>query len=83
MATSFDSSRTENTSPYSWSIDDVVAFIGGVPGCAKHAEAFRSQEIDGEALLLLDVDQLVARLGMKLGPAAKVWARLSKLTGHS
>jgi hypothetical protein len=35
---------------------DVYEFIKALPGCASYADEFRSQEIDGQALMLLKED---------------------------
>lgn len=43
------------------------------------AEAFRSQEIDGQALLLLTEDHLISAMNLKLGPALKLCARINSL----
>lgn len=67
-----------------WSADDVVAFVRGTPGCGAYAEAFHINEIDGEALLLLAEDQFIQPpIGMKIGPALKLAARLETLRNVS
>ncbi|VDP89837.1 unnamed protein product [Echinostoma caproni] len=67
-----------------WSADDVVAFVRGTPGCGAYAEAFHTNEIDGEALLLLAEDQFIQPpIGMKIGPALKLAARLETLRNIS
>lgn len=43
------------------------------------AEEFRSQEIDGQALLLLTEDHLVSTMNLKLGPALKLCAQIQSL----
>lgn len=56
------------------------AVFGGVPaGCQEIAEEFRAQEIDGQALLLLKEDHLMSAMNIKLGPALKIYARISML----
>uniref|UniRef100_A0A5K4F1B8 SAM domain-containing protein n=1 Tax=Schistosoma mansoni TaxID=6183 RepID=A0A5K4F1B8_SCHMA len=65
---------------YKWTPDDVVAFVRGTPGCGAYASAFLNNEIDGEALLLLAEDQFIQPpIGMKIGPALKLVARLESL----
>lgn len=49
------------------------------PGCQEIAEEFRAQEIDGQALLLLKEDHLMSAMNIKLGPALKIYARISML----
>lgn len=48
-------------------------------GCLEIAEGFRSQEIDGQALLLLKEDHLVGAMNIKLGPALKIAAQIGML----
>uniref|UniRef100_A0A3P9HJB2 SAM domain-containing protein n=1 Tax=Oryzias latipes TaxID=8090 RepID=A0A3P9HJB2_ORYLA len=53
-------------------------------GAQKHvwvdvAEAFRLQEIDGQALLLLTEDHLMSSMNIKLGPALKICAHINAL----
>ncbi|TGZ59390.1 hypothetical protein CRM22_009114 [Opisthorchis felineus] len=63
-----------------WTPEDVVAFVQGTPGCAAYASAFLTNEIDGEALLLLAKDQFIhPPIGMKIGPALKLAARLESI----
>lgn len=54
-------------------------FIQSLAGCAAYAHEFRSQEIDGQALLLLKEDHLMSAMNMKLGPALKICARINHL----
>ncbi|XP_034447392.1 polyhomeotic-like protein 2 [Hippoglossus hippoglossus] len=65
--------------PGQWNIEDVYEFISSRPGCLEIAEEFRSQEIDGQALLLLKEDHLMATMNIKLGPALKIFAEISML----
>lgn len=48
-------------------------------GCSDVAEAFRLQEIDGQALLLLTEDHLMTSMNIKLGPALKICAHINSL----
>ncbi|XP_030623593.1 polyhomeotic-like protein 2 [Chanos chanos] len=65
--------------PVKWNVEDVYEFICSLPGCQEIAEEFRSQEIDGQALLLLKEDHLMSTMNIKLGPALKIFARISML----
>ncbi|XP_018557052.1 polyhomeotic-like protein 2 [Lates calcarifer] len=65
--------------PGRWNIEDVYEFISSLPGCLEIAEEFRSQEIDGQALLLLKEDHLMGTMNIKLGPALKIFAQISML----
>jgi hypothetical protein len=51
------------------------------PSLALHVDAFRDNEIDGKALLLLTSDMLMKYLGLKLGPALKICNIIDKLKG--
>lgn len=49
------------------------------PGCEELAAHFLSQEIDGQALLLLREDHLISTMNIKLGPALKICASINTL----
>ncbi|XP_077088335.1 polyhomeotic-like protein 3 isoform X6 [Siphateles boraxobius] len=65
--------------PSQWSVEQVCSFISSLPGCHDIAAEFRSQEIDGQALLLLTEDHLMSAMNMKLGPALKICAQINAL----
>ncbi|XP_040279871.1 polyhomeotic-like protein 2 isoform X2 [Bufo bufo] len=65
--------------PAKWNVEDVYEFIRSLPGCQEISEEFRAQEIDGQALLLLKEDHLMSTMNIKLGPALKLYARISML----
>ncbi|XP_072329875.1 polyhomeotic-like protein 3 isoform X2 [Scyliorhinus torazame] len=65
--------------PTMWTVDHVWEFIHSLPGCKDIADEFRSQEIDGQALLLLKEDHLMSAMNIKLGPALKICARINML----
>ncbi|XP_034029034.1 polyhomeotic-like protein 2 [Thalassophryne amazonica] len=67
------------TDPSRWNVEDVFEFICSLPGCLEIAEEFRSQEIDGQALMLLKEDHLMGTMNIKLGPALKLFAQISML----
>ncbi|XP_051500790.1 lethal(3)malignant brain tumor-like protein 3 isoform X2 [Myxocyprinus asiaticus] len=56
-----------------WSVDEVIEFIQGLPGCMEQVRTFREEQIDGEAFLLLTQVDLVKILSIKLGPALKIY----------
>jgi polyhomeotic-like protein 1 len=62
-----------------WSVAEVCDFIKNLPGCSDYAEDFAIQEIDGQALLLLKENHLVNAMGMKLGPALKIVAKVDSM----
>nr|XP_015192619.1 PREDICTED: polyhomeotic-like protein 2 isoform X4 [Lepisosteus oculatus] len=65
--------------PTKWNVEDVYEFIRSLPGCQEIADEFRSQEIDGQAMLLLKEDHLMSAMNIKLGPALKIYARINML----
>ncbi|KAG5850396.1 hypothetical protein ANANG_G00081950 [Anguilla anguilla] len=78
-ADSGGSPPTSPSSPVLWTVDQVCAFVYTLPGCQDIAEEFRSQEIDGQALLLLTEDHLMSTMNIRLGPALKICARINSL----
>uniref|UniRef100_A0A3Q0RWD9 Polyhomeotic homolog 1 n=1 Tax=Amphilophus citrinellus TaxID=61819 RepID=A0A3Q0RWD9_AMPCI len=68
-----------SSTPSQWSVEEVFRFISSLQGCEELAAQFRSQEIDGQALLLLREDHLIATMNIKLGPALKICASINSL----
>ncbi|XP_033960652.1 polyhomeotic-like protein 3 isoform X2 [Pseudochaenichthys georgianus] len=62
-----------------WNVQQVFSFINSLPGGQDVAEEFRSQEIDGQALLLLTEEHLLSTMNLKLGPALKLCAHINSL----
>lgn len=62
-----------------WTVSDVCEFIKNIPGCSDYAEEFAAQEIDGQALLLLNDNHLVTTMGVRLGPALKIVAKVQSM----
>ncbi|XP_072304361.1 polyhomeotic-like protein 1 [Eucyclogobius newberryi] len=67
------------SSPGQWSVQEVSQFISSLQGCEDLAPQFLSQEIDGQALLLLKEEHLMSTMSMKLGPALKICAHINNL----
>jgi len=65
--------------PVKWNVAEVVDFVRSLQGCCEYADDFAVQEIDGQALMLLKEDHLMSAIGMKLGPALKLCARIEAL----
>ncbi|KAM9534665.1 polyhomeotic-like protein 2 isoform 13-T15 [Salvelinus alpinus] len=65
--------------PTKWNVEEVYEFIHSLPGCQEIADEFRSQEIDGQAMLLLKEDHLMSAMNIKLGPALKIYAHINML----
>lgn len=66
-------------SPAQWSVEEVSQFISSLQGCEELASQFLSQEIDGQALLLLREEHLMSTMNIKLGPALKICAHINTL----
>ncbi|KAM8766420.1 polyhomeotic-like protein 1 isoform 2-T3 [Acanthopagrus schlegelii] len=66
-------------SPGQWSVEEVSQFISSLQGCEEIASQFLSQEIDGQALLLLKEEHLMSTMNIKLGPALKICAHINNL----
>lgn len=65
--------------PAHWSVEEVCQFISSLQGCEDLAAQFLSQEIDGQALLLLKEEHLMSTMNIKLGPALKICASINGL----
>ncbi|XP_042164609.1 bromodomain-containing protein 4B isoform X2 [Oncorhynchus tshawytscha] len=79
MTPSNSTVTSSDSLPAQWSVEQVWDFIHTLPGCVEVAEAFRIQEIDGQALLLLTEDHLMTSMNIKLGPALKICAHINTL----
>nr|XP_029476394.1 polyhomeotic-like protein 1 [Oncorhynchus nerka] len=66
-------------SPTHWGVEEVCSFISSLQGCEELAAQFLSQEIDGQALLLLREEHLISTMNIKLGPALKICAFINSL----
>ncbi|XP_020786981.1 sterile alpha motif domain-containing protein 1 [Boleophthalmus pectinirostris] len=62
----------ESLSPMDWSVSDVVSYFSAA-GFPEQAAAFRTQEIDGKSLLLMQRSDVLTGLSIKLGPALKIY----------
>ncbi|XP_036394027.1 polyhomeotic-like protein 1 [Megalops cyprinoides] len=74
-----DSGHFLSGSPSHWSVEEVCQFISSLQGCEDLASQFLSQEIDGQALLLLREEHLMSTMNIKLGPALKICASINNL----
>ena len=61
-----------------WNCSDVVCFLRETD-CAKYADIFEEQDIDGKALILLTEDTLTRLLKIKIGPAIKIHRHVQNL----
>ncbi|KAH8871479.1 Atherin [Schistosoma japonicum] len=60
-----------------WSVDHVQHWLLE-EGFPREAEAFYQQEIDGTCLLLMKRMDVLTELGIKLGPAVKIYERIKR-----
>eukprot|EP00092_Neocalanus_flemingeri_P011857 GFUD01012787.1.p1 GENE.GFUD01012787.1~~GFUD01012787.1.p1 ORF type:complete len:643 (-),score=122.96 GFUD01012787.1:406-2157(-) len=65
--------------PLKWTVSQVCDFIKNLPGCSDYVEDFAVQEIDGQALMLLQADHLMTAMSIKLGPALKICEQVKQL----
>lgn len=61
-----------------WSVADVATYISAA-GFPEQAVAFRTQEIDGKSLLLMQRSDVLTGLSIRLGPALKIYERHVKV----
>ncbi|XP_061737403.1 sterile alpha motif domain-containing protein 1 [Nerophis ophidion] len=59
-------------SPVNWTVPDVVSYFTSA-GFPEQATAFGTQEIDGKSLLLMQRNDVLIGLSIKLGPALKIY----------
>ncbi|XP_028897394.2 lethal(3)malignant brain tumor-like protein 3 isoform X2 [Zeugodacus cucurbitae] len=74
----FDMQRIKRN-PLLWSTKDTCAFVQCVLRNADITEMFLREDIDGSALLLLQQSDLTETLGLKLGPAVKLFSCILQL----
>ncbi|XP_078134260.1 sterile alpha motif domain-containing protein 1 [Sander vitreus] len=72
--------KSEGTSgsPVDWTVSDVVSYFTAA-GFPEQAAAFRTQEIDGKSLLLMQRNDVLTGLSIRLGPALKIYERHVKV----
>ncbi|CAG2228769.1 unnamed protein product [Mytilus edulis] len=64
--------------PADWNVQTVCEFIKSIPNCAPYVEKFRSEQVNGAALLALDKKDLKEFFEMPLGLAVNVCLHLKK-----
>ncbi|KAM7362451.1 lethal (3) malignant brain tumor isoform 2-T4 [Cochliomyia hominivorax] len=65
--------------PLQWSTTEVSVFVDIYLKCRKTATKFSNEDIDGQAFLLLQQQDLTEKLGLKLGPAVKLYTCILQL----
>ncbi|XP_029107988.1 atherin isoform X2 [Scleropages formosus] len=68
--------------PVEWTVSDVVSYFVAA-GFPEQAAAFRTQEIDGKSLLLMQRNDVLTGLSIRLGPALKIYERHVKVLQRS
>ncbi|KAJ3601415.1 hypothetical protein NHX12_032383 [Muraenolepis orangiensis] len=61
-----------------WSVSDVAGYFSAA-GFPEQSMAFRTQEIDGKSLLLMQRSDVLTGLSIRLGPALKIYERHIKV----
>ncbi|KAG7265115.1 hypothetical protein CRUP_020072 [Coryphaenoides rupestris] len=61
-------------SPLDWTVSDVANYFAAV-GFPEQAVAFKAQEVDGKSLLLMQRNDVLTGLSIRLGPALKIYER--------
>ncbi|XP_059191746.1 sterile alpha motif domain-containing protein 1 isoform X2 [Centropristis striata] len=74
----FMKSEGASGSPVDWTVSDVVSYFTAA-GFPEQATAFRTQEIDGKSLLLMQRNDVLTGLSIRLGPALKIYERHVKV----
>ncbi|XP_065367157.1 uncharacterized protein l(3)mbt [Calliphora vicina] len=74
----FDADKIKRN-PLKWSATEVSVFVDLYLKCRKTATLFSHEDIDGEAFLLLQQTDLTEKLGLKLGPAVKLFTCILQL----
>lgn len=65
-------------SPLEWDCNDVLEFLKR-SNCSQHCELFMKHKIDGKKLLQLSQNEIIQLLGMKVGPAIKVFDLIQQI----
>ncbi|XP_043091295.1 sterile alpha motif domain containing 1a [Puntigrus tetrazona] len=68
--------------PLLWSVADVASYFTSA-GFPEQALAFRTQEIDGKSLLLMQRSDVLTGLSIRLGPALKIYENHVKVLQRS
>ena len=65
-------------SPLEWDCNDVIEFLKR-SNCSQHCELFLKHKIDGKKLMKLTQNDIIQLLGMKVGPAIKVFDMIQQI----
>uniref|UniRef100_A0AAY4BQ77 SAM domain-containing protein n=1 Tax=Denticeps clupeoides TaxID=299321 RepID=A0AAY4BQ77_9TELE len=78
LTTEKNTERRGSLNPADWTVADVVRYFTAA-GFPEQAVAFRTQEIDGKSLLLMQRNDVLTGLSIRLGPALKIYERHVKV----
>ncbi|KAK6989534.1 lethal(3)malignant brain tumor-like protein 1 [Biomphalaria glabrata] len=67
----------------SWSVDQVADFVYKLTGKEDQAQKFKEEQVDGDSFLLLQQNDLLNFLNIKLGPAIKIFNSILVLKAAS
>ncbi|XP_051993877.1 sterile alpha motif domain-containing protein 1-like [Xyrauchen texanus] len=70
--------ESNGLNPADWTVADVASYFTAA-GFPEQALAFRTQEIDGKSLLLMQRNDVLTGLSIRLGPALKIYERHVKV----
>uniref|UniRef100_A0A1I8QD80 FCS-type domain-containing protein n=1 Tax=Stomoxys calcitrans TaxID=35570 RepID=A0A1I8QD80_STOCA len=73
-----DNESNSELMPDTWNVYDVSQFLR-VNDCTAHCDTFNRNKIDGKRLLQLSKDEIITLLGMKVGPALKIYDLIQQL----
>lgn len=73
-----DKADSTQLCPDTWTNDDVIQFLT-TNDCSLHCESFSAAAVDGKRLLELTKDDIITLLGMKVGPALKIYDLIQQL----
>ncbi|KAI8124851.1 hypothetical protein FF38_03782 [Lucilia cuprina] len=73
-----DSDNIAELMPDTWNVYDVSQFLR-VNDCTAHCDTLSRNKIDGKRLLQLSKDEIITLLGMKVGPALKIYDLIQQL----
>ncbi|XP_067623071.1 polycomb protein Sfmbt isoform X2 [Eurosta solidaginis] len=83
-SSSSTNNNSQNTDPHAdlipdtWNVYDVSQFLR-MNDCTAHCDTFLRNKIDGKRLLQLSKDEIITLLGMKVGPALKIFDLIQQL----
>lgn len=64
--------------PEQWTVAEVRQFLAD-NDCAAHSDCFKKHLVDGPKLLKMSKDDIITVLGMKVGPALKIFDLITQL----